>query len=97
MCRPLYRALFRSKMGKQVAVQAFKQNEAAYHVSAPEMIRAGHKHTLIRNYGVHTYIIFNRETTEIRSVICGVYIGFWATLGMSGWCSNDRPLCPPKT
>ena len=38
--RPLYRALFRSKMGKEVAVQTFKECRHTYHPIAAKMVAA---------------------------------------------------------
>lgn len=38
--RPLYRALFRSKMGKQVALDTFKKCESSYHPIAQKMVGA---------------------------------------------------------
>ncbi len=37
-CRPLYRALYASKMGKSAAVKAFKENSDFYHAIAAKMI-----------------------------------------------------------
>ena len=37
--RPLYRALFNSTMGKQVAVDTFTANAAAYHPICSKMLR----------------------------------------------------------
>lgn len=36
--RPLYRALLRSKMGKQVALDTFKENRDGYHPIAQKML-----------------------------------------------------------
>lgn len=38
--RPLYRALFKSKMGRQLAVDTFKRCEAGYHPIAQKMVAA---------------------------------------------------------
>jgi hypothetical protein len=38
--RPLYKALFRSKMGKDVAVQTFKEARQSYHPIAAKMVAA---------------------------------------------------------
>jgi len=38
--RPLFRALFKSKMGKDAAIEAFKQNEDSYHPIAKKMVAA---------------------------------------------------------
>lgn len=38
--RPLYRALFRSKMGREAALKAFEANRAAYHPIAQKMVAA---------------------------------------------------------
>jgi leukotriene-A4 hydrolase len=36
--RPLYKALFKSKMGKQAAVQQFERKSAMYHPIARKMV-----------------------------------------------------------
>jgi leukotriene-A4 hydrolase len=38
--RPLYRALFKSKMGRQLALDTFTQCRAAYHPIAQKMVAA---------------------------------------------------------
>ena len=38
--RPLYRSLFRSKMGKEVAMSTFKECRASYHPIAQKMVGA---------------------------------------------------------
>ena len=38
--RPLYKALFRSKMGKDLAVQTFKESCKSYHPIAAKMVAA---------------------------------------------------------
>lgn len=38
--RPLYKALFRSKMGKDVAIQTFKEACQSYHPIAAKMVAA---------------------------------------------------------
>ena len=38
--RPLYRALFRSKMGKQAALDTFKEAGGSYHPIAAKMVAA---------------------------------------------------------
>ncbi len=39
-CRPLYRALFKSKMGRQVALDTFAANRSNYHPIAQKMVAA---------------------------------------------------------
>jgi leukotriene-A4 hydrolase len=36
--RPLYRALFRSKMGRQLALDTFQEARASYHPIAAKMV-----------------------------------------------------------
>lgn len=38
--RPLYKALFRSKMGKELAVQTLKEARQSYHPIAAKMVAA---------------------------------------------------------
>ena len=38
--RPLYKALFKSKMGKETAVQTFKEARSSYHPIAAKMVAA---------------------------------------------------------
>ena len=38
--RPLYRALFRSRMGKQAALDTFKEAGSSYHPIAAKMVAA---------------------------------------------------------
>ena len=38
--RPLYKALYRSKMGKDVAVQTFQGSRQSYHPIAAKMVAA---------------------------------------------------------
>lgn len=38
--RPLYKALYRSKMGKDIAVQTFQESRQSYHPIAAKMVAA---------------------------------------------------------
>lgn len=38
--RPLYRALYKSKMGKDIAVQTFQESRQSYHPIAAKMVAA---------------------------------------------------------
>lgn len=38
--RPLYKALYRSKMGKSIAVQTFQESRQSYHPIAAKMVAA---------------------------------------------------------